>query len=114
MTSGDLAVQKPTVAPWVASGLLTHQLKTPPNLSGFSATAALLQIRAPPWLLFAAQLGRRIPQRIQHLLLGRCCNLLLRQQVSALAIHYLDPQHEFAAKARDGSGDVGLTARPQA
>ena len=35
MTSGDLAVQKLTVTPWVASGLLTHQLKTPPNLSGF-------------------------------------------------------------------------------
>jgi hypothetical protein len=26
---------KATRCPWVASGLLTHQLKTPPNLSGF-------------------------------------------------------------------------------
>ena len=32
MTSGDLAVQKLTVTRWVASGLRTHQLKTPSQL----------------------------------------------------------------------------------
>ena len=52
MTSGDLAVQKLTVTPWVASGLLTHQLKTPPNLSGFFRDCrATADSRAPPWLL---------------------------------------------------------------
>ncbi len=63
---------------------------------------------------FAAQLGRGLTQRVQHLLLGRRRHLLLRQRISALAIHRLEPQHIFAAQTANRSGKVGLAARPLA
>ena len=47
---------------------------------------------------FAPQLGRRLAERVQHLLLGRSRDLLLSQRVSALAIHHLQFEHILAAQ----------------
>jgi hypothetical protein len=62
---------------------------------------------------FAAQLGCRFAERVQHLLLGWRRYLLLDQGVSALAIHRLQSQHEFAAQTGNRSGNVGLASRAQ-
>src|SRR5579871_451149 len=63
---------------------------------------------------FAAYLGRRLAQRVQHFLLRRRRDLLLCQQVAALAIHRLQPQHVLAAQTGNRSPNVSLAARPLA
>ena len=70
--------------------------------------------RSQRFAQFAAQLGCRLAQRVQHLLLGRRRHLLLRQRVSALAIHRLNPSTYSLPRAANRSGNVGFAARPLA
>jgi hypothetical protein len=55
-----------------------------------------------------SSIGCRLAQRVQRLLLGRRRYLLLRQRVSVLAVHRLQPQHIFAAQTANRSGDIGF------
>src|SRR5208282_1161954 len=62
----------------------------------------------------AAQLGNSIAKRVQHLVLALGCGLLLRQDLSALAVHRPQTKNVFVTPAADRTGDVSLAPRAPA